>query len=66
MNKEIGKLMKIVFISLVSFNELKSSIFVVPKENDKICICKEFRKLNVTIKANSLILCYLVISILTI
>jgi hypothetical protein len=44
--EEIEKLLKIGFIYPVPYSEWVSPIVIVPKKNEKIRICQDFRKLN--------------------
>ena len=43
---EITKLLDVWFIYLVAYSEWVSPIVVVPKKNNKIRICVDYRKLN--------------------
>jgi hypothetical protein len=44
--EEIKKLLECGFIYPVPYSEWVSPIVIVPKKNEKICICQDYRKLN--------------------
>ena len=48
MKEEIRKQLSIGFISMVEYHEWLANVIHVPKKNEKIRVCVDFRNLNKT------------------